>query len=301
MQTTDSRSRQTLTRPRPNAPKARGCVPVKIPGSIERLVFISDVHAHMEPLQALERILNRSKLKTQVVVVGDIVCGGPDPAPTIQWVREHSRRLAVLGNHDEEVLGAMKPQALPMSDAWGRICLNAKDIGYLASLPEQIRLSWRDHTIDVLHGHRTRSGKNVSWRSRPSQLFRQFKDDRVDVTVTGHTHYPFVLEQDDCRVANCGSTCAVMLAIQNVQGQRISHSDDPQFRKAGKIFSSFVEVTTTRTGDLSVRVVHFDYDRKQALFRRRQMGDPDLPRCRTLITQGMLKFTNTSYQYHHYK
>ena len=73
---------------------------VSIDPSVEKLVFVSDLHAFTEPLEVLDQHIDAMDHRVQVLAVGDLVVGGVQPAEVVHWVRRRVGGLGVRGNHD---------------------------------------------------------------------------------------------------------------------------------------------------------------------------------------------------------
>lgn len=70
-----------------------------------RLGIISDIHANLEALEAILKVLDRHKID-QLVCLGDIVGYGPDPQACCDLIRKMSA-ITLLGNHDAAVADRM--------------------------------------------------------------------------------------------------------------------------------------------------------------------------------------------------
>jgi Calcineurin-like phosphoesterase len=113
---------------------------------MSRTIIVGDVHGCLEELEQLfERVgLTGSD---QVVMVGDLVVRGPDPAGVLALVRRVGAR-SVRGNHEDRLL--RKPEAAlgSMHKLTARQ-LKKRDWATLAALPLWIDLP--DHDVRVVH------------------------------------------------------------------------------------------------------------------------------------------------------
>lgn len=66
----------------------------------ERLIAVSDLHALIRPLDAIDGILDGLKEKFQVIAAGDYLVNGLQLRETLDWVRRRCGKLAIHGNHD---------------------------------------------------------------------------------------------------------------------------------------------------------------------------------------------------------
>ena len=260
---------------------------LEVNGDIDSLLVVSDLHSFIEPLEVIDAMIASWPGSVQVVVAGDILSGGASPVETLEWVRTHAGEFAVLGNHDEASLRGGDGDAPAYTEAGGYQRLDRPQIQYLQALPSVLELTWKGKLIRVTHGHRRLSGEDVSWKAKPSDLICWFGDPAVALTIVGHTHHPFVAEQDGCRVANSGSTAGLLLGVQHPDGSISSWGDEAVFIAPAKIYSTFLAITVQR-GELQVAIERFDYDRASALARLREAKDPNFEARKRWLETGVL-------------
>lgn len=104
-----------------------------------RTLVVGDVHGCLDELLALLAAAGRAP-RDRVVLVGDLVCKGPNSDGVVRWARE-SNADAVLGNHDAHVLRALHgdPKAGHAHRAVAET-LSAADVAWLESRPLFLRL-----------------------------------------------------------------------------------------------------------------------------------------------------------------
>jgi len=260
---------------------------VEVKDDVDRLLVVSDLHSFIEPLEVIDGFIDSWPGSVQVVVAGDILGGGASPAETLEWVRTHAGEFAVLGNHDEGSLRGGEGDHPPYTEAGGYQRLDRRQIEYTQALPLALELTWRGMHIRVTHGHRRLSGEDVSWMAKPSELLSWFGDPAVALTIVGHTHHPFVLEGDGCRVANCGSTAGLLLGLQHPDRSISSWGEEAVFKPPPEIYSTFLAITLGRDG-LQVTIEHFKYDRAKALGRLREEKDPDFESKKLWLETGLV-------------
>lgn len=260
---------------------------IELKSHVDSLLVMSDLHSFIEPLQVLDGKLASCPRSVQVIVAGDILSGGANPIETVEWVRRHAGEFAVLGNHDEASLREEEGDHPPYTEAGAHQRLDQQQIEYMQALPCILELTWKGTLIRVMHGHRTSSGESVSWMAKPSEMLTRFADPAVAITVVGHTHYPFVAEQDGCRVANCGSTSGLLLGLQHQDGSISPWGDDAAFKAPSEIYSTFLSIIFER-GELQTTIEHFDYDRAKAIRRLREEGDPNVENRKLWLETGVV-------------
>ena len=260
---------------------------IEVNSHVDVLLVISDIHSFIEPLEVLEGLIAAQPGSTQVVVAGDLFSGGANPVEAMQWVRAHAGDCAVLGNHDEAVLRADREDAPVYSEAGAYQRFDQQQIEYLIALPGVLELAWKGKHIRIAHGHRRLSGEDVSWKSKPSELFSWFADPAVDITIVAHTHYPFIAERNGCRVANCGSVAGLLLGMQHSDGSITSWGDEAVFRAPPSIYSTFLEITLEKD-ELDVAIKQFDYDRTKALARLPEQGGQHFQAMKRWLETGVV-------------
>ena len=226
---------------------------IEVNADVDSLLVVSDLHSFIEPLEALDVALASRPGSAQVVVAGDIIAGGANPAETVEWVRRNAGRFAVLGNHDEGAILGGEGDDPPYSETGGYLRLDRRQAEYYRSLPHVLELQWQGQLIRVTHGHRTSSGEDVSWMAKPSEMLARFGDPAVAITITAHTHHPFVAEQNGYRVANCGSACGLLLGREHEDGSISSWGDEAVFESPSQIYSTFLALTV-ESGELKVTI-----------------------------------------------
>ena len=260
---------------------------IEVDTDVDSLRVVSDLHSFIEPLRALDVELASRPGSAQVVVAGDIISGGANPAEVVEWVRGNAGDFAVLGNHDQTALLGGEGEHPPYGEAGGYLRLDRGQAEYYQSLPHVLELAWKGQVIRVMHAHRTLSGRNVSWMAKPSELLAWFADPAVTLTITAHTHYPFVAEQNGCRVANCGSACGLLLGLEHEDGSISPWGDEPAFEAPPQIYSTFLSLTVEQ-GELQVAIERFDYDRAAAIDRLRVANDPYVESRKRWLETGVV-------------
>ena len=257
---------------------------IELDDSIDRLIVVSDLHAYLEPLAAVDAYLDTLSESYRVVVNGDLFEGGIDAAATVDWVRARASGRTTRGNHDSRIFAYLAqetdqdpPSQWKLDGELGSYqILNAEQLEFVADLPDQLMVRWRNRTIRILHGHQTpRNPDYTNWRATPDDLMELFHDPQVDLTVIGHTHYPFVRERDGAWLANAGSVATPLNRwrdsgpIQNRCADDNSVSDDDAS-------CSFLSITVD-AGAVAAEIVRFDYDRQGLLDRYARYTDLSVP------------------------
>ena len=158
-----------------------------------------DVHGN---LAALEAVLAEVPEDATIVVGGDVVAGGPQPAETLERLRGlGARALWLRGNADRELTPGepgLAPQELIEET---RVQLTEEQIAFLHGLPPTLQIG------RVLYCHATpRNDVDVFTERTPEERVAPiFADVDADVVVCGHTHMQFDRTIAGKRVVNSGS------------------------------------------------------------------------------------------------
>ena len=257
---------------------------IELDDSIDRLIVVSDLHAYREPLAAVDAYLDMLSGTYRVVVNGDLFEGGVDAGATVDWVRARASGWMTRGNHDSRIF-AYLAQATDQDPAsqWkldGELgsyqTLSREQLEFVAELPDQLIVRWRDRAIRILHGHQNaRNSDYTKWTATPDQLGEMFHDAQVDLTVIGHTHYPFVRQLDGARLANSGSV-AVPINRWRQTGPIHNRCAVDDSVANDDVRCSLLSITED-AGALAVEIVRFDYDRRGLLDRYARYTDLSLP------------------------
>lgn len=154
-----------------------------------KILLISDVHANIHALEAVERAEQRFD---EVWCCGDLTDFGPDPAEVIRWMQAHHARV-VLGNHDAHVLSLTQEDCRRAWDgrSWQWAHQNYEQLGkgeldYLRSLPEALLLT--ADGIDYQMQHQYDSGYGVVESMDQFDRFWRGKANGERRLLFGHTH-----------------------------------------------------------------------------------------------------------------
>lgn len=107
-----------------------------------RLLILSDIHANIAALRAIER---DAGAVDAIYCAGDYVDYGTDPHEAIAWVREHGARC-VMGNHDAHLLATLdsgETERLRGTSAYKWVHDNCErvtpeDVAFLRALPTHL-------------------------------------------------------------------------------------------------------------------------------------------------------------------
>lgn len=160
-----------------------------------RIAVLADIHANREALDAVREAV-AAEAPDRIVIAGDIVGYGPDPAYAVEIAADYAARGAhvVLGNHDQAVLeeGHGMTQIARDSVDWTRHQLSERHRTFLRELPMTIA------DEDRLYVHAS-AHEPDRWRyvldAQAAAL--SFDATAARLIVCGHTHVPAVFYARD--------------------------------------------------------------------------------------------------------
>lgn len=154
-----------------------------------RIALLADLHANRDAVEACLRKLDKAG-HDQLVLLGDLVGYGPDPAWVVDFAREAQARGAIVvrGNHDEAVAtaaGERMHASARFGVDWTRAQLTEAQRAWLRDLP----LSVRDGDRLYVHAN---AHAPAAWGYVNSRLAATHSLAATDAWLTfcGHEHAP---------------------------------------------------------------------------------------------------------------
>jgi predicted phosphodiesterase len=182
-----------------------------------RVAVLSDVHGNLAALEAVRKTLKRDK-PDAVIVAGDHVMNGPDPAGTVDALREMetSGATIVQGNTDVAVADFDYSAAFPwLTDGipdtiiaaaeWAHDALGDDRIGWLRRLPSERRLMLDDTMVLACHASPGSQTQGFDAQLDPSVMLERVSRTDARVICCGHTHVPEVRDLGWKIIVNDGS------------------------------------------------------------------------------------------------
>ena len=183
-----------------------------------RLAAFSDVHGNAIALEAVRRAIEAAA-PDAVLIAGDLVMNGPEPAAAVDALREleAAGALVVQGNTDVAVADFDYAAAFPqytdgVPDAfraaaeWAHDALGEERLDWLRRLPAERRLRTEDDTL-VLVTHASPGSQTAGFDPALDASVTLERLSRTDarVIVCGHTHLPDVRDFGWKVIVNDGS------------------------------------------------------------------------------------------------
>lgn len=180
-----------------------------------KLAVLADIHANLAALETTIRDIDAWQ-PDAVVVAGDVVNRGPQPAECLALVLERQRThgwRTVLGNHEEYVIqqaGSNPPGVGASADIyrptrWTLARLDG-DITPLQAMPFQQTIAAPDGSeVRVVHASTRGTRDGIFPMTDDTTLREQVGHPAPAVLCVGHTHWPLVRRVDSTLVINVGS------------------------------------------------------------------------------------------------
>ncbi len=162
-----------------------------------KYLIIADIHGNLEAFQAVLEDSDNHGGFGHVWCLGDIVGYGPDPSACLALLRQLDP-LCVCGNHDLAAVGKIDigdfNSDAAHANRWTSEVLSPEEREYLANLPEVIC----EGDFTLVHGSpRMPVWEYIAYSFVAEENFKYFK---TRYCLNGHTHVPFIFEQDEIMV-----------------------------------------------------------------------------------------------------
>jgi predicted phosphodiesterase len=182
-----------------------------------RLAVLSDVHGNLEALTAVRAALKKER-PDAVIIAGDHVFQGPDPAGVVDALREMEGTGATIvqGNTDVAVADFDYASAFPwLTDGvpdtfraaaeWAHDALGDERIGWLRRLPTERRLVLDDTMVLACHASPGSQTQGFDAQLDPSVVLERVSRTDARLICCGHTHVPDVRDLGWKMIVNDGS------------------------------------------------------------------------------------------------
>jgi predicted phosphodiesterase len=182
-----------------------------------KVALLSDVHGNLEALTAVRAALKKER-PDAVIIAGDHVFQGPDPAGVVDALRdmETSGATIVQGNTDVAVADFDFAAAFPwMTDGvpeafrdaaeWAHDALGDDRVAWLRRLPSERRLVLEDTMLLACHASPGSQTQGFDAQLDPSVVLERVSRTDARVICCGHTHLPDVRDLGWKVIVNDGS------------------------------------------------------------------------------------------------
>jgi putative phosphoesterase len=182
-----------------------------------RIAVLSDVHGNATAVDAVRKAIKKEK-PDAVIVAGDHVMNGPEPAATVDALRamEADGATIVQGNTDVAVADFDYSAAFPwftdgVPDAhraaaeWAHDELGDERLGWLRRLPSERRLMLDETMVLACHASPGSQTQGFDAQLDPSVVLERISRTDARVICCGHTHLPDVRDLGWKVIVNDGS------------------------------------------------------------------------------------------------
>jgi putative phosphoesterase len=182
-----------------------------------KIAVLSDVHGNLAALEAVRKALKKER-PDAVIVAGDHVMNGPDPAAVVDALRdmEGTGATIVQGNTDIAVADFDYAAAFPwftdgVPDAhraaaeWAHDELGDERLAWLRRLPAERRLVLDDTMVLACHGSPGSQTQGFDAQLDPSVVLERVSRTDARLICCGHTHLPEVRDLGWKIIVNDGS------------------------------------------------------------------------------------------------
>ena len=183
-----------------------------------RIAALSDIHGNVAALEAVIADVMREK-PDKVVVAGDLVMNGPEPAAVVDMLRNLATEGAAIASGNTDIAVADfdyaaafpwmtdgVPDAIVAAAEWAHEALGEERVEWLRSLPAERRIRTDDDTL-VLVCHASPGSQTSGFDQDldPSVTIERVARTDARVIVCGHTHLPEVRDLGWKVIVNDGS------------------------------------------------------------------------------------------------
>ena len=182
-----------------------------------RIAVLSDIHGNLPALQEVRKAIDAAR-PDYVAICGDLALNGPDPAGTVDLVREleKSGAFVICGNTDLAVTDGDYTAAFPwftegppdsarVAVEWARDELGDDRVDFLRHLPWERRLRIDDTLVLFCHASPGSLTDGLTADLDPVVTIDRVGRTDASVIVCGHTHIPEVREIGWRTIVNDGS------------------------------------------------------------------------------------------------
>jgi predicted phosphodiesterase len=182
-----------------------------------RVAILSDVHGNLAALTAVRAALKKER-PDHVVIAGDHVLNGPDPAGVVDALRdmEASGATIIQGNTDVAVADFDYSAANPSftdgvpdifraAAEWAHDELGDERVAWLRRLPSERRLMLDDTMLLACHASPGSQTQGFDMQLDPSVVFERVSRTDARLIACGHTHLPEIRDLGWKMIINDGS------------------------------------------------------------------------------------------------
>lgn len=182
-----------------------------------RIALLGDVHGNLVALEAV-RVAVRAARPDAVMIAGDHVLNGPEPAATIDLIRdlEADGALVIQGNTDIAVadfdysaafpwMAEGVPESFRAVAEWTHEAIGPERVDWLRRLPAERRLRLDGALALVCHGSPGSQTAGLDQVLDPAVTTERLARTDARIIACGHTHQPEIRDLGWKLIVNSGS------------------------------------------------------------------------------------------------
>ncbi len=163
---------------------------------------VSDIHANIDALEAVLQDMKQKNV-SMILCTGDIVGYHTFPDETVKRLRD-SGAICIRGNHDNDVVNKMfNITRSPDIFRFTYDNLSDESLQWLENLLFEQTVTVEDVSIQLSHGSPTDIEEYLFENTEEMKRYADACDS--DVLLSGHTHFPCVVQFDTTLFVNSGS------------------------------------------------------------------------------------------------
>lgn len=176
-----------------------------------KIALMSDIHGNFVALEAVLAAL-RQEAPDQIVCLGDVVVGGPQPREVLTAVRALSCPV-VMGNTDEWLLSptpftirSEADQILYDVELWGTNQLTDEDKAFVRTFQPTVELDLgHGRSLLCFHGSPRHNMEGINATTPDEELAEKLGGVQATIFAGGHTHTPLLRRTGNGFILNPGS------------------------------------------------------------------------------------------------
>ncbi len=170
-----------------------------------KIAVLSDIHGNMEALTAVLSDMITKDIE-KVFICGDLAMAGPEPAQTVDFIRNFDFTI-IQGNTDEMIVKDIIPPNEIMANAlkYSQEVLSEEQKEFLASLPFSHTEEIEGLSLLFVHGSPRRNNEDIMPSQNEDKIAEIISGAKEDIIFCGHTHLPCGYQIKKQTVVNVGS------------------------------------------------------------------------------------------------
>ena len=177
-----------------------------------KIAVIADVHGNGNALRCVIEDM-KNKFIDSVIVLGDIVCKGPEPQVCYELIKELDIVGWIKGNTDDwfnQIDSDFEPQG-EMEERIYREYLFAKNnltseaINFIRELPEMQEVHVNEQAILCVHGSDRKIHEPIGIMTPQHEIKSLLNRLEQNILLCAHTHSPYIISYEGKLIMNVGS------------------------------------------------------------------------------------------------